>query len=269
MNQQAGVSDNKMTGTVIKTEQQEQYLEAFEIFSPLYGNSYKAIRNQAIQDFKSAGLPGQGDEEYKYLDVASFTDRRMIPANSSMKTIVGRKEIQRFQVAGDQALVLVFINGIFRKDLSDPEALEEGLLLDCHPDAQAEALLGAAATTSMQAFPALNTAFFNDIAFIRIGKNKQPDRPIHILHLTDNSADGIASFPRNLIVAGAFSKSQVIVTYHSLHPGMSSLCNAVTEVFLDEGASLELDIKQNESEKARHTSQLVAVQKSKDRKSVV
>ena len=65
-------------------------------------------------------------------------------------------------------------------------------------------------------FTALNTAFFEDGAFIHIPNGAIVDAPIHLFFVSTSPASATAlSHTRNLIVAGANSQRKIVESYVS------------------------------------------------------
>lgn len=253
-------SQNKIP-VVLQTESRKNYENDFKSFLPLHGHVFKTLREQSMQAFLETGFPKAKEEEYKYLNLSSLSGFRFNRARATFKSTITRSEIQSFKVAGSDALVLVFVNGIFQPSLSDLENEVDGMYTGTEMDSVLAGSFGQSVEINGHAFNALNTAFFMDCACVYIHENKQTSRPVHIMHLTDSRIDQVAVFPRNLIVAGKNSKAQILVTYHSFEGEFSSLCNSVTEVFVEENAFVELDIKQSEVEMAIHFNQVYATQK--------
>ena len=93
-------------------------------------------------------------------------------------------------------------------------------------------------------FEALNAAFFQDGAAIILPKDFTAPKPIHLFFssVPENSAS--MSHLLNLIALGPGSHATVIMEYAG-EDGLN-LINAVTEIFLDEGAQLDLVIVERE-----------------------
>ena len=85
------------------------------------------------------------------------------------------------------------------------------------------------------------------------------DVPVHILHVTDASGAGVMSHPRHVLVAERHAKASVIESYVSL-ADVSYFTNAVVEVSVDDGATLQLLRIQRESPTAFHVGTVEARQ---------
>lgn len=250
-----------MKQVTLSTNIKENYLSDFETFSGLYGNNFNQLRKSAIQAFERTGLPLPKSEEWKYLNLLPVFSHPFVIANPSSKPGITKEEIAKYKVAGKDAMVLVFVNGIFNEALSDHAVLENGVKVSCLQKSDMVENFGRSVNLNDNPFDALNTAFFSDVAYVNIPPNIEFTQPVHILHINDSQVESTSSFPRNLIVAGKNSKVQIIVTYHSINANNQSLSNSITEVFVDENAYVELDMKQNENNNAYHFNQIYVTQK--------
>src|SRR5205823_2631653 len=130
---------------------------------------------------------------------------------------------------------VVFVNGRFSRELSK---LTDGVgtLADDFDSAQRH--LAQYAPYNQQPFVALNTAFIEDGAFIRIPRGKVIEQPLHIVYLTMPGARPVAVHPRTLIVAGPASQCTIVESYIGLGDE-SYLNNAVTEVVAGDSAVVD------------------------------
>jgi Fe-S cluster assembly protein SufD len=89
--------------------------------------------------------------------------------------------------------------------------------------------LGSYVRYDDHAFVALNTAFFQDGAFISIPERATVDKPILLLFI-NTASDGVApSHPRNLILAQPNSKATIIERYVTMG-NAPCFTNPVTEI---------------------------------------
>ncbi len=242
-----------------KTNLKDKLSIAYDTFSELYGNDGKAMRDDAMQAFRKAGFPTSKDEEWKYINLQAFQSNNFIAATSSDRINVTREEIQRFKVAGNNAIVLVFVNGVYCEALSDLKNYAKNISIILNGEAILSPYFGKLVQAEEQSFNALNTAFQNGGVCIHIPSNVEVENTIHILQINDSRREAMMSNPRNLIVADANAKAQIIATYHSLN-NFPSFTNSVTEVFVGKNAFVEFDIKQNETSQAFHINHLYAKQ---------
>ncbi|HXM79688.1 MAG TPA: Fe-S cluster assembly protein SufD, partial [Thermoanaerobaculia bacterium] len=123
-----------------------------------------------------------------------------------------------------------------------------------HPE-WLEAYLSRRAAWEKNAFTAWNTAFLEDGAFVRIARGAAIPGAIHLLFLSEQTGAPAVSHPRNVIVAESGAQVSVVETY--LGEGIS-LTNAVTEISVGDGASVEHSKIQRESSDAFHVQTIAA-----------
>jgi Fe-S cluster assembly protein SufD len=97
----------------------------------------------------------------------------------------------------------------------------------------------------------LNTAFFQDGAFIHVPAGKRVERPVHLLFLSTAHEPGLSANPRNLIIAEKGSQLTVIESYGSTADA-TYFNNAVTEMIVGEDAVVEHCKFQDEHPAAFH-----------------
>ncbi|MDE3178504.1 MAG: Fe-S cluster assembly protein SufD, partial [Acidobacteriota bacterium] len=164
---------------------------------------------------------------------------------------------------------LVFVDGVFNEDLSSAPAANgsAGNCLVCtslaaamkSPSKAIEEHLGRLADARRNAFVALNTAFLRDGAFIEIPAGLALEKPVHVIHARSEGAEGTATHPRTLVIAGREAQATVIESYIGAAKE-AYFTNAVTEVVAGENASVEHVKIQLESEAAFHTGTVQALQ---------
>jgi Fe-S cluster assembly protein SufD len=209
----------------------------------------KELRSRAFASFEADGFPTPQNEEWRYTNVAAAVSTEWYIGGDSSQ------DLASCVFAESRESVLVFINGVFRKDLSKSGALGGAVvasfteaLADASLAPVLEAKLGSLIDSVQNGFIALNTAFIGEGAFIHLPKNVKVDAPIQFLFLTD---DGNASFPRVLVVADAFAEATFVESY--LRTAESTyLTDAVVEVSLAAEAKIKHFRVQRESHNAFH-----------------
>lgn len=152
---------------------------------------------------------------------------------------------QRFLIAKD-AYTFVFENGKFISALSSKE-LPAGLKINSLSAAsRAELdLVGTILPVENEVFNSINTRYAEDGLFIHIGAKTVVDKPIQILHILSGN-DQLSNF-RNFIIAEKFSKANILMGYYSANAN-SCFANVVSEIQVEENASLSVDKLQYEDE---------------------
>jgi Fe-S cluster assembly protein SufD len=160
------------------------------------------------------------------------------------------------------------VNGFYSQKLSDVSRLPAGVKVGslreaiAHEGKLLETYLGQSAGLEKNPFALLNTAFVQDGAFIYLGEGKAVPEPIHLVFISVAREGAILAQPRNLIVAGKGSRATVIETYAGLR-AETYFTNVVTEMVLEEGASLDHNKFLRESTTAFHVGTTHVSQKSK------
>jgi len=231
------------------------------------------IRRESLSRFAALGFPGVKNEEWKYTNVGPIAKVPFRPASeqagleegphsgpSSAKASEGRP------LPGGEGARIVFVNGRYSPQSSKAgagpavvrslrEALrEEPQLLEPH--------LSRHASFERNAFTALNTAFLEDGAFVRIPRGTIAGEPVHLIFFSAADGEPMVSHPRNLILAEANSQATIIETYIASVPEEAGVyfTNAVTEVVCEDGAVLEHYKVQRESLSAFHVQTIQATQ---------
>jgi Fe-S cluster assembly protein SufD len=122
-----------------------------------------------------------------------------------------------------------------------------------------EPYLGRIAPFRDHAFAALNTALFEDGAYVAIPKDTAVEAPLEIVHVATGGAAPAALQARTLIVAEEGSEAQIVETFVSLGEG-AYFRNAVCEIVLRARAKIDHHRVQAESPAAWHVGVLQADQ---------
>ncbi len=223
-----------------------------------------AQRRAAIESFATLGFPTTRNEDWHFTSVAPVLERSYAPIINPEPALSAR-DIAAFQFEGDWQ-TLVFLNGNFVARLSTVAAegnLYVGPLSDALAnDARArivERHFGGLADTKEHAFTALNTAFAGDGAFVCLAANVAAPRNIHLIFVSDSAAEGVLVSPHNVIALEHHAEATVVESYVSLGSA-NYFTNAVTEVYLADGAHLRHYKIQRESMRAYHVASWYANQ---------
>src|SRR5690349_14169807 len=74
------------------------------------------LRNEALEAFQSLGMPSPKHEEYKHTPIARYLEKNFTFAPSAATP--GLTDVSRFFIAGLDANVIVFIDGVYAKEHS-------------------------------------------------------------------------------------------------------------------------------------------------------
>ncbi len=213
--------------------------------------------------FAELGLPTLHDEDWRFTNVAPIAKMVFKPGLELAHHGVTEKVLSQFPfttLAGGQ---LVFVNGRFAPELSSLAKLPTGVKVTSLADALGivpalvEMHLFRHARTDTNAFTALNTAFFQDGAFIYVPAGQAVAEPIHLLFVSTAKDHGATAHPRNLIVAERDSRVTVIESYVSLSD-TAYFTNSVTELVAGDNAVVEHLKFQDENQHAFHIATVAA-----------
>ncbi len=223
-----------------------------------------ALRAAGAEAFARLGFPTTRSEDWKYTSVSAIANTPFVAALERGVGTLDAAALAPYTFGGAWPLV-VFLNGRFAPALSHISALPDGVrVMDLATAAVQEPELlarhlGVAAPADRDGFTALNAAFAGEGVLIHVAKEMVTDVPVHILHVTDANGAGVMSHPRHLLIAERHAKASVIESYVSL-ADVSYFTNAVVEVSVDNGATLQLLRIQQESPTAFHVGTVEARQ---------
>jgi Fe-S cluster assembly protein SufD len=250
------------------TSAAESYVAAFDELSAAQAAepaALQAMRRAAFERFASLGFPTTKNEDWHFTSVSRIADQEF----TLLATPTG--DVDRDALApyllGTSGHLMTFVNGRFDASLSNVGSLPAGVSLVDLPAAWSSApalaeRIGKLTGYQNAAFTALNAAFMTDGAVLEIAKGVEVEQPIHLLFVTDATAAKGMMHPRNLVVVGRNAKATVIESYVSLSDAMY-FTNAVTEIALDDGATLRHYKMQREAARAFHVG-TVEVAQAKD-----
>ena len=211
-------------------------------------------RAGAFEAFVSRGFPTTRDEEWRFTSVAPI---------AGIAFVLGSAEARGSDVFADghrlgnvACAELVFVNGRYAAALSNVRDLPAGVRVEGLASALANGDRVESALTRLaprdQPFVALNTAFLEDAAIVRVAAGTIVSAPIHLLFIS-NSEDGVAtmSHPRVLVVLERDSQATIVETYAG-PAGTRYFTNAVTELVAGEHAVVDHYKRQYESAAGYH-----------------
>ena len=224
----------------------------------------RALRREAMGTFERLDFPTMKDEDWHFTNVAPIAEKMFgLPRKGGE---VSEDLIARFAF-GSEWNTIVFVNGRLERideqsknirgttiSTLAEEIAKDGELVKRH--------LSKLATPESAAFTALNSAFAADGAVIRVAADTVVDKPIHLLFISDENAENTAIQTHNLIFAEHHSQCTIIESYVSVG-GENYFSNAVTEVFVAEGARIGHYKLQTESRSAFHVG-TIQVQQARD-----
>jgi Fe-S cluster assembly protein SufD len=195
------------------SQQTGRWLEAFTGQRPA-APWIQELREAAFQRFAELGFPTTHDEEWRFTNVAP----------------IARTEFHTQSAAGR---------------VSELPGKVQAVKLD-----DAQAYLAKHAAWDQNAFVALNTAFLENVNYVRVPRRVVAEQPIEIVY-TGVQGGGVpsAAHPRTLIVVGAGAHCTLVETYQGEG---AYFTNSVTEIVAGDGAVIDHYKVQREGGDAFH-----------------
>jgi len=248
---------------ITATQQLESYLESFSEFEKLAAGHdlpwLRKLRQDAFARFCEVGFPTTHDEDWRFTNVSAIA-QTAFRLTCNRRVWLSQQELKPYRVAG-VACQLVFVNGHFARELSLLGKLLDGVKvsslageISSSPGA-IEPHLGRYLDVRRDAFCALNTAFVEHGAFVRIPRGTLVEEPICLLFVSTADDAPSMSHPRNLIVAEEDSQATFVEDYVSLDGG-AVFCNTVTELVAGDHTVLSHYMVEREHKEAFNISTL-------------
>jgi Fe-S cluster assembly protein SufD len=210
-------------------------------------NVQSAERSVAFEAFKRNGLPGPKSEEYKYTPIARVLEKNFTftpsPASGALT------DINSFLIKGFEKNRVVFIDGVYSKDLSSvniPGVTVENLADAIGKNPIVLNHFSTLASNNADSLTSWNTAAWTHGVFINVPDNTIANEPIVVYHIANANAGEIIAVNRNFFSIGRNSGVTVIEKFDSVGKANHFL-NIVSEIIVNENAGLEYYSIQNDS----------------------
>ena len=229
------------------------------------------IRSDAIRNFELKGFPNRKMEAWKYtsLDRLQNVDFSLFPKQDGA---LEYRDVKKYFLHEIDTYKIVFIDGVYSSYLS--ETTHDGVDICLMSAALNKPMYKPIvdvyfnrAASREESLTSLNTAFTREGAYIYIPKNKDPRKPVEIIHLSTGTEAALMLQPRNLIIAEENAELQVIERHQSLTSN-ETLTNSVTEIFAAKDAIVDYYKVQNDRESASLIDNTYIVQKENSHVSV-
>ncbi len=201
-------------------------------------------RQAAMARFREIGFPTTRQETWKYTALRQLA--KLTPALETLRPSLDRAPAL---LAESTAHRLVFVNGLFRAELSDLGSLPEGARIANFAEAADHEALFAQDEDS--AFALLNTALFQDGALIALDKGVVLEQPVLLTFVSIDESEGRSSHPRIALRLGENSQATVIEHHIGYGEGLG-LTNLVSQIDLAAGAQLKHVTVQAEQAGGQH-----------------
>lgn len=222
----------------IEIVQRESYLDGFAelvkqtaLKTPAW---LRELRNTAFARFCAVGFPTSHDEDWRFTNVSALARTPFHLAREGAVSLTV-SDLGAWEMEG-AAVRLVFVNGHFAANLSILGSLPSGVsvnsvgreIVDCPQDLAGH--LGRYLDMERDPFCALNTAFIEDGAYIRVRKGVVIEQPIQLLFVSMSEGNPAMAHPRNLILVEDEGHASIVEDYVSCGAEIPALSNAVTEL---------------------------------------
>jgi Fe-S cluster assembly protein SufD len=220
-----------------------------------------SIRQAGLARFAERGFPTLQEEDWRFTNVDPIA---RLPFRPILEPGLSRPvSPEGLAFSSLEAIRLVFVDGHFSRELSSGRpgfhgaivtnlaaALREGnVFLENH--------FSGSAGFGDNSFACLNDAFFADGAFIHVPAGGEVPVPVHLLHIATAGDKGSTFHLRHLILAEAGSQVTVLESYVSTVDN-AYFTNAITDLVVGDGATVEYCKFQDESISAYHVAGLHA-----------
>jgi Fe-S cluster assembly protein SufD len=208
----------------------------------------------------AAGLPSRRVEAYRYTDLRAALRELAPPPGPADAGAAGAAFARAWDWDGLAAKRLVFVDGRFSPELSDLAGLDGAVEVAPLGDllAAGDARLGVVGRLAGRAddpVVALNSAFWDDGALIRIAPGATVADPLALVHLV-TAAEPVSIHVRHVVSVGEGATVRVI-EHHAGPDGVAYLANAAVELSLGKGARVTWARLQEEGDRAIHLASLV------------
>ena len=212
------------------------------------------MQEEAIGHFNRLGLPTTRNEEWKYTNITPLFSRNFnLPAAGP--AISKDELIRRFPFLKGESFV-VLENGRMIPESSEIHALPDGIFLKNLNEARdlpaVKNHFNRYVDVEQDAFAALNTAFAREGLVVIVSEKRKTERPLYILNVALADNEAVVSHNRLLVICEKYSTARISNIVISGNEHSESFVNEQVEIFLDEQASLEFDVLQDENRKSFH-----------------
>jgi Fe-S cluster assembly protein SufD len=219
--------------------------------SPLPGSGIAwldAARRENREAFASAGLPDTRVEAWKYTALRALGQRSFANGDDQAQTRI--VDAASLTLPGVDGPKLIFVNGVFRADLSALDSLPAGLTLQ--PLSQAlrgdtEPLRFALSRHYREtgdAFARINAASARDGVVLRVAANAKIAAPVQLVFVGAAAEASLAWHTRNVIELGEGAEL-TLIEQHVANGEQAHLATLVSDIELHQGARLHHTLLQN------------------------
>ena len=207
-----------------------------------------AARQENREAFAVSGLPDTRVEAWKYTGLRALGQRQFVRGDADAQTRV--VDASTLVLPGVDGPRLVFVNGVFRADLSALDAMPAGLTLQ--PLSQAlrgdveplRFVLSRHYREAGDAFAQINAANAIDGVVLRVAANMKIAAPVQLIFVGASADADLVWHARNVIELGEGAELN-LVEQHLASGEQTHLATLVSDIELREGARLHHVVLQN------------------------
>lgn len=207
-----------------------------------------AARRENREAFASAGLPDTRVEAWKYTALRALGQRSFARGDdqAQMRTV----DADSLTLPGIDGPRLVFVNGVFRADLSTLDGLPAGLTLQplsqaLHGDTEPlRFALSRHYRETGDAFARINAASARDGVVLRVAANAKIAAPVQLVFVGAAAEGALAWHARNVIELGDGAEL-TLIEQHVASGEQAHLATLVSDIELHQGARLHHTLLQN------------------------
>ncbi len=207
------------------------------------------LRRQALDRFRSLGVPSRKNEAWKYTHIPEALARGFALPTDDSPTDSLPAQWRTCLLPDLDVHLVVLVNGRFSSKHSRIGDLPEGVVicgLETAATERPEILrrhLGRYADWETESLTALNTAFASDGLFAYVPRGTVLEKPIHVLDLPKTN-ERLFLQPRRLFAFEENTQVRMIDMCCGL-AGEATFTNAVTEIFVGKRAMVEMYMVQD------------------------
>ncbi|MCD4664462.1 MAG: Fe-S cluster assembly protein SufD, partial [Bacteroidales bacterium] len=201
------------------------------------------LREQAISDFEKIGFPTNKMEGWRNTDLKKILSEEFSFHFTPVAEKIDFDKVFQCEVPDFDTHLISLYNGWFTSKDSSLITLPNGTIVGSlakafieYPDLILKHY-NKYIKSEINGFNALNTAYAQDGIFIYVPDNVESYKTIQMVNILDREDNNFVQ-NRNLVIVGKNSKLSLVHCDDS-HNHKPSFTNTVTEIFLDEGASVE------------------------------
>ena len=200
----------------------------------------------ALKEIQERSFPEKKTEDWRYAKLGKLLSKNYQAVTQNVN------DVSQFMIEGLDANVIVLVNGIYKKELSNFSSQDGVVILpisEAKDNDVFKAHFNTLAVRNQEIFTSINTAYNQGGVFVHVGKKVVLEKPIYIINV--NAGNGVLINARNLVVLDPFAEGKFIQGYYS-SVGGDNFSNSFSEFIVKENAKLNCEKIQNFSNSDKH-----------------